>query len=106
MPKLTTIFVDFYGITLRVRGTYVPADPSVGVGSDFEIHDVSAKLKPFVSGVGETYAALADSALEGTVYDYLRARATEQVEDDLDAKAIAAYERAQDEAIMRSLGDV
>ena len=105
MPNLTTHFIDFYGITLRVRGTYVPADPSVGLGADFEIYDICAKLAPVVTGVGETYGKLAEGDLEGTVYDYLRQQATELCEYALDAAAIAAYERAQDEAIMRSLGD-
>ena len=86
MPNLTTLTINFYGIPLSVRGTYVPADPSVGLGSDFELFDVRAKIK-WSEPPGERFGALID--LEMRVYDYIRTVALEIIEEGFDGDAIA-----------------
>ena len=86
MPKLTTLTINFYGIPLSVRGTYVPADPSVGLGSDFELFDVRAKIK-WSQPPGERFGSLID--LEMRVYDYICTVALEIIEGGFDRDAIA-----------------
>lgn len=91
MPSLTTLIINFYGMRLRVRGTYVPADPSVGLGSNFEIYDVCAKLGTSLFLYYDEYAELAEDSLDMPVYDYLREAATRQCEEALDEAAIARH---------------
>ena len=86
MPNLTTLTINFYGIPLSVRGTYVPADPSVGLGSDFELFDVRAKIK-WPEPPGQCLGSLID--LETRVYDYIRTVALELIEEGFDRDAIA-----------------
>lgn len=91
MPSLTTLIINFYGMKLRVRGTYILADPSVGLGSDFEIYDVCAKLEYPPPPCRDEYAELAEDSLDVPVYNYLREVATRQCEEALDEAAIARH---------------
>ena len=90
MPILQTFHLNFYGLPIVLRGSYIPADQSVGLGSSFEIYDVRAKAVR-AGDIEEVELSLKEAAEE--IIEWLVEEGTRACEDALDGAACEAYEQ-------------
>lgn len=95
MPVLQTFHLNFHGLPIVLRGSYVPADSSVGLGSSFEIYDVRAKAVR-AGAIEEVELSLKEANED--IIGWLVEKGTLGCEDALDNAAADAYEQRMENA--------